>query len=138
MKRYLILLFILASCSKPINIDKLNDEKLKDLIGKRITIVGKAANAKLDAMLKTEEDEFIWIDGMESWPDGYYFGEEKGKTLKVTGKVIERYDLPVVVVKDDDLITKWGISVPEGTDLKEASHRFLLKNIDWEIIKEEE
>ena len=34
---------------------------------------------------------------------------------------------------DDEL--KQGMSVPKGTDLKQASHRFLLKNVSWKIIK---
>ncbi len=134
--KILTVILILASCSPPLEIHKLDNESLKALLGKRITITGKAANAKLGALLETEDGNIIWMDDKDSWPEGYYLGEDNRKTLKVTGTVIEKYDKPVFIPNKEDELARSGIPVPEGTDLKKASHRFLLKNIKWEIIKE--
>jgi hypothetical protein len=106
----------------------------KESLGETISIQGTAINRKLGAQLMTSDSSFIWIDGLLSWPSEYYSGEYNGKTLKVKGVVIERFDLPVFVEKEGE--TKSGIPVPEGTDLKEASHRFLLKSATWEIVVE--
>jgi hypothetical protein len=67
------------------------------------------------------------------WPDGYYKGGSNGVKVRVTGTVIERHDLPVFV--QEDSIMKTGMPVQKGTDLKKASHRFLLSNAKWEIIE---
>lgn len=75
----------------------------------------------------------IFIDG-EHWPDDYYFGGERGKRLQVTGTVIERHDLPVFIPRKGDLVPQ-GMAVPEGTDLKKASRRFLITNAKWKVIE---
>lgn len=113
----------------------MDDTKISKLLGQRIEIVGTPVNAKLGALLIAKDSTSIWIDGKESWPEGYYSMGNNGKTLKVTGIVIEKYDLPVYIQKEGDL-PKSGIPVPEGTDLKEASRRYLLKKAKWEIISE--
>ena len=117
-----------------LEVNKLDTSKLKELLGKRITLFGKAVDAKLGAMLEMEDGTNIWID-LDAWPAGYYLGEDKNKTLKVTGTLSEKYDLPVFIEKEGEPIQS-GIPVPEGTDLKKASHRYLLINAVWEIIKE--
>jgi hypothetical protein len=73
---------------------------------------------------------------MESWPNGYYLKEnyEKTKSIKVTGILIEKNDLPVFVQNESDSILQQGIPVPKGTDLKNASHRYLLKKYKWNEI----
>src|SRR4051812_37010168 len=63
-------------------------------LGETVTLEGKAANAKLGALLMGAKDE-IWIDGLDAWPNGFYKGSDKGKRLKVTGTVIKRDDMPV-------------------------------------------
>lgn len=135
MNKLIVLLIALTSCSSLKVVNTINDKDLNDLIEKKITITGTAINGKLGAMLITEDRTSIWIEGIDSWPAGYYLGGDNGKTLKVTGTLIEKYDLPVFIYKEDES-PKSGIPVPEGTDLKEASRRYLLKNADWKIISE--
>ena len=139
----LFLTFWMCACSSTTNIkndngviiENPNSESLKKYIGKKITVTGKSVNIKLGAGLILENGQLIWINKMESWPAGYYLGDDKTKTLKVVGILIEKNDLPVFFQKENDKLIKGGIPVPEGTDIKKASHRFLLKNIKWDIIE---
>lgn len=128
MNRFLILLTVLMSCSSSKIIDILSNENLHSLLGKEITIIGKASNVKLGAILNTRESS-IWIDGRNSWSEKYC-----NETLEVTGTVIEKYDLPVFIHKEGDPMRS-GMPVPEGTNLREASRRYLLTNAKWKIIK---
>ena len=133
MNRLIIfLIVILTSCATITKVNSVTDSKMNELLGKKVEIVGTAVNTKLGAILITK-DGSIWINGKENWPKGYYHGGDNGKKLKVIGTVIEKYDLPVFIEKEGDL-RKSGIPVPEGTDLKEASRRYLLKNAQWEIL----
>jgi hypothetical protein len=102
------------------------------LLGRSVTIEGTAVNAKLGALLLGEGE--IWIDGLDGWPEGFYLGGDKGKRVRVTGIVIEKHDLPVFVPKPGEL-PRTGMPVPEGTDLNEASQRFLLKDARWTLIE---
>lgn len=133
-KLIFLLLIVLTSCATVTKVNSLVDSELIDLLGKKVEISGTAVNAKLGALLITDEGS-IWIYKMQEWPNGYYSGGDNGKKLKVRGTVIEKYDLPVYIQKEGEL-PRSGISVPEGTDLKEASRRFLLKNVKWEIISD--
>ena len=135
MNKLIVLLLALTSCSTLTVVSTLSDKNLNDLLGKKITVEGTAVNAKLGALLITKDSSSIWINGIDSWPTGYYLGGDNGKTLKVTGTLIEKYDLPVFIYKEGEL-PKSGIPVPVGTDLKEASRRYLLKGAKWEIISE--
>ncbi|OAI49620.1 hypothetical protein AYO44_06345 [Planctomycetaceae bacterium SCGC AG-212-F19] len=102
-------------------------------VGQRVTVEGVATNQKVGASL-CGDGEAIFIDGIHSWPAGYYFGGEQGKRLRVTGTVIERHDLPVFIPKPDKAPPQ-GIPVPEGTDLQKASQRFLLQNARWAVVE---
>lgn len=94
-------------------------------LGKSVRIWGTAADAKLGAMVLGPDGQSIWIDGMDSWPAGYYQGGDKGKRVCVEGKVIERKDLPVFIPKPGEPEMQ-GMPMPEGTDLNKASRRFLI------------
>ncbi|MBI5537488.1 MAG: hypothetical protein HY898_32495 [Deltaproteobacteria bacterium] len=100
------------------------------VVGQRVVVDGTAANAKLGAMLETSAG-VVWIDGLDSWPEGFYEGQGKGKRLRVTGVVVERHDLPVFVKKPGEPEMQ-GIPVSPGTDLDHASKRYLLQNATWE------
>ena len=99
------------------------------VVGQRIVVEGTAANAKLGALLETETGN-VWIDGLESWPEGFYQGPGTGKRLRVTGVVVERHDLPVFVRKPGEPEMQ-GMPVEPGTDLHTASKRYLLRDASW-------
>ena len=112
-------------------IENLKEENLKTLVGKKITIIGKTVNVKDGSILIVEDEINIWMDEMESWPDGFYNSEEDTKTLKVTGILIERNDLPVYIPDENTPIYQQAMPFSKGADLKKESHRYLLKDYKW-------
>lgn len=140
-------LFLICSCSKTNQVGNNNfssieitkKEDLNEFIGKKITITGRTVNMKLGAALILENGRIIWMDDMLNWPNDYYDNNNnnktKTKTVKVTGFLIEKNDLPVFTSNENDSIIHQGIQTSKETDLKEATHRYLLKEYEWEVIK---
>jgi hypothetical protein len=95
-------------------------------LGNIVTLEGTAWDAKLGALLRTEEGD-IWIDGLASWP-----GDLHGKKVRVGGRVILKKDLPVFIRKPGQP-EKTGMPVREGTDLEKASTRYLLADANWKL-----
>lgn len=121
-----------APVEAPVPVPTPSDDRFHDQLGQQVTLEGKAVNAKLGAEL--QGDGFsIWLADVDSWPDGFYQGGDEGSQVRVTGTVIEAFDLPVFVPSPDEPLVQ-GIPMPEGTDLKKASHRYLLKDPTWELI----
>ena len=86
-------------------------------LGKRITFVGEAANAKLSAMVHTDAMMLYCIE-MADWPD-----EVHGKQVQVTG-VLERTDQFKATVAKDGAIS-------QGT----AGGDVLLRSVEWELVE---
>lgn len=114
--------------NKAIVISNYTEINLKKYVGKKVTITGKSTNEKIGATVTLSNGKRIYIEDFNRWPKNYYLGENQSKTVKITGILIERNDLPVFIANDDGLAQQ-GMSVPKGTDLKKATHRFLLKNV---------
>lgn len=110
--------------------DKNKKDPLEEQLGKEITLVGVAQNLKIGALLSGKNFS-VWIDNMDGWPDN-----ARDKNVSVTGTLIERHDLPVFIQKRGNRDIPSGISVPKGTDLHEAAHRYLLKDVKWVIVAE--
>jgi hypothetical protein len=102
-------------------------------VGRTVTLEGTAANAKLGAVLEGENG-MIWIDGLDSWPEGFYLGGDNGKRVRVTGTVIRKDDVPVYVQIPGDL-PKGGISVANEEEREEAKWRYLLKDARWTVVE---
>jgi hypothetical protein len=98
-------------------------------VGQTITVVGRAINRKGGATLVGEGFE-VWMTEFDSWPDGYYRGGDDGELLTVSGVLGQDHGLPVFVPTPGEPIVQ-GVPVPEGTDLDQASHRFLLSDAKW-------
>jgi hypothetical protein len=101
-------------------------------IGQTVTLEGRAANAKLGAVLKGKEGA-IWIDGLDSWPEGYVSGGD-GKHLRVTGTVIKKDDLPVFVQKPGEP-PQAGIPVTSEEEREKAKWRYLIKDAKWDALE---
>jgi hypothetical protein len=137
-----LLVLCMCSCSSSktnkndnsIIIENLKEANLKTLVGKKTTIIGKTVNVKGGAILLVGNEIDIWMDEMDSWPDGYYNSETEAKTIKVTGILIERNDLPIYIHNEKNSIYQQGIPMPKGTNLKKANHRYLLKNYKWIVL----
>jgi hypothetical protein len=130
----LLQILLIGACSTPSDVINLKNVDLKEFVGRKITIVGKTVNMKLGAGLELDNGERIWMDEMDSWPQGYYT-EKESKSAQVTGILIERYDLPVFIPSSNDSTIMQGISVPKGTDIKEAKHRYIITRYTWNEIK---
>jgi hypothetical protein len=122
-----------GGCSTPASQDQLSKVS-KENLGKQITVEGQAVNRKFGAQL-VGADFDLWIDSLSSWPTGYCSGVKKGVKVRATGVLAEDNGLPVFIPKKN-VPPVQGILVPPGTDLKQASHRFLLKNAKWKQISE--
>jgi hypothetical protein len=79
-------------------------------LGQVVTVEGVAEDAKLGAVLTMGAD-IIWIDGLEAWPK-----ELRERRVSVTGRVIQRADLPVFVHREG-APEEQGMPVPPGTDV---------------------
>ena len=102
---------------------------LQSELGKELVVEGTAANTKLGAMIETDRG-VLWIDGLESWPEGICPGGGRGKRIRVTGILIERADLPVFAEKPGEPPVQ-GMPVPPGTELSQARKRYLLHQARW-------
>jgi hypothetical protein len=108
-------------------------EGFEEHIGQIVTLEGTAADAKLGALLVGDGNS-IWIDGLESWPEGFYRGGDNSKRLRVTGKIIKRDDMPVFIQKPGEKASA-GIPVKNEQELEQGKWRFLLKDAKWTVIE---
>ena len=102
-------------------------DALENSLGQRVALVGVAEPRKLGAALRCDGFD-VWIDGLNNWPSGY-----ADRRVEVVGVLEERRDLPVFVQKPGTLPVQ-GIPVPEGTDLNEASHRYVVRKATWKVL----
>jgi hypothetical protein len=106
----------------------LKREQLPALLGKTVTLEGIAEARKLGAALRGENFD-VWIDRLQDWPGNYV-----GRRVRVSGVLEERYDLPVYIQKPGEPVSA-GMPVSEGTDLRKASHRYIVRDAKWSLIK---
>lgn len=102
-------------------------------VGEVITVEGWAVNRKLGAEL-VGDGFSVYIEGLDGWPPGYYVAGDKGRRVRVTGTLVEAFDLPVFEDTRESPLVQ-GIPVPRGTDLQRARHRYLLRNAKWELLE---
>ena len=104
-----------------------------DVLGRTLTLEGLAADAKLGALLLSDEGDSVWIEGLDAWPEGFYRGADQGKRVRVTGTVILRDDLPVFVETPGEP-ARAGVPVESEAELDAARRRYLLANARWEAV----
>jgi hypothetical protein len=103
-------------------------QQLQNRLGQPVTLEGVAETRKLGAALRGNGFE-VWIDRMDEWPAG-----APGRKVRVTGVLEERHDLPVYIQKAGEPAVA-GIPVPEGTDLRQASRRYVVREAKWSLIE---
>ncbi len=126
-KRWLsVLLPLSLACSKPPPTPEVlaAPSPWEQRLGQQVTVQGIAKNAKLGAVLETS-DGLLWLDGVLAWPE-----QVLGQQVSVSGMLNERHDLPVYV-QEEGAPARSGIPLEEGTDLHQASQRFLLQDPSW-------
>ena len=123
VRRFALLLAILLSFSGYASHSKMHAQ-----LGQQVTLEGIAEARKLGAVLRGNDFE-VWIDQLQDWPRDHV-----GKRVRVTGVLEERHDLPVFIRKPGEPVAA-GIPVPEGTDLRNASHRYIVRDAKWSLIR---
>lgn len=104
-------------------------DALESMIGQRVAVVGVAENWKLGPKV-TEGDLSLWVEAPH-WP-----AEVGGQRIEVVGVLEQRADLPAFHGGDhapDEL--PQGIPVPEGTDIRKASLRYVLTKPTWRVTR---
>ena len=129
---FLCVLFVMGWCY-PANCQPGATTVSRDNPSKRITVEGWVVNRKGGAQL-VGTDFKLWIGGLAMWPNGYYSSGNKGKRVRVTGVLAEDHALPVFIPEEGEP-PRQGIPVSEGTDMEKASHRYLLKDAGWELVR---
>ncbi|MEO6033992.1 MAG: PQQ-binding-like beta-propeller repeat protein, partial [Verrucomicrobiota bacterium] len=99
---------------------------LSEKLGGKIETEGIAVDSKMGACI-VNSDLTIWIDGKDLWP-----GALHNRRVLATGILIERNDLPVFIPKSGEPLVA-GIPVEAGTNLQNASHRFLIRDAVWKL-----
>ena len=103
-------------------------QALQARLGQPVTLEGIAEARKLGPALRGNGFE-VWIDRLDEWP-----AAAAGRKVRVTGVLEERYDLPVYIPKAGEPPVA-GIPVPEGTDLRQASRRYVVREAKWSLIE---
>jgi hypothetical protein len=104
--------------------DQKTTERLTSAeLGRIITVEGVAENRKDGAVLRGGNFE-LWIPQLTGWPD-----PGTGR-VRATGRLSEDHGRPVFVRRPGEPIVQ-GVEVPEGTDLREASRRWVLLDATW-------
>jgi hypothetical protein len=118
------LLCLVAGCSHADNSAKAPTTRAA--VGSRVTWRGVAENHKVGAFLLGPG---IYVDV----PGTHWPSEVVGKTVEVQGTIVERHDLPVFIADPNEPPIA-GIPAPPGTDLHEASKRFILEQVTWKAV----
>ncbi len=104
-----------------------NSSLLADRVGPPVTLEGVAEKRKLGAALRGDGFD-VWVDRLSGWPR-----ESVGRKLRVTGVLEERNDLPVFLQRPGEPVAA-GMPAAEGTDLQQASRRYVIRNATWTLI----
>jgi hypothetical protein len=118
----------LSGCGHRASVSVVHGDSLQSSIGQHISLVGVAEPRKLGAALRGQ-DFYVWIDGLQDWPIDYV-----DHRVQVAGVLEERHDLPVFIQKPGELPVQ-GIPVPDGTDLHEASRRYVVRDARWSLVR---
>ncbi|EDM25268.1 hypothetical protein LNTAR_24853 [Lentisphaera araneosa HTCC2155] len=96
------------------DISKLDRKNLDMYLNQKVSFSGTIERWKLGNAISNSTST-IWIEGEINFED-----------IKVTGTLIKKYDLPVFIMEKDMKAVPAGIPVEPGTDLKEASKRYII------------
>ena len=126
-----LLIPVLAGCSRhPSAVAVVRADSVRSLLGQRVTLSGIAEPRKLGAAVRCDGFD-VWIDGLQDWPQDF-----TGHRVHVTGVLEERHDLPVFTADTpEERMRVQGIPVPSGTDLHEASRRYIIRDAKWTLIR---
>jgi hypothetical protein len=108
---------------------KLPSGGIESSVGEQVTLVGVAEPRKGGAALRGD-GFYVWLEGIESWPESVVM-----KRVEVKGRLQVDHGLPVFIQNTNDPLPVQGVPVAEGTDLREASRRFVLLHPKWKRLQ---
>ncbi len=121
-------LLLCVACALPLGCVHRDTVALAAQVGQRVTLVGVAERRKLGPAVKGRDFD-VWIAGLDDWPEGF-----AGHEVRVSGIVELRHDLPVFVPKPGEPQVQ-GMPAEEGTNLDEASRRYVLRDATWALVR---
>lgn len=102
---------------------------LQSLVGTDVVLVG-VADSRTGGAALSGDNFYVWLKNVPSWPANLVT-----KRVEVQGRLEVDHGLPVFVRQKNDPLPKQGISVTEGTDLREASKRYVLTHPTWTLLE---
>ncbi len=94
------------------------DSISEDMIGKEITLIGLAVDAKAGACVLLKDDVAIYVQEWEHWEP-----EILGKKVSVTGTLVEKKFIPDPIIDENGAISQGA----EGSQL-------VLENANWKLV----
>jgi len=94
------------------------------MAGKTVTLRGTAVDRKGGAALKDKES-FVWIDGLDRWPD-----ELREREVEVSG-LLERETDPAVFVPTAGEPIAQGIPASAAGSSTQGRQRYVLREATW-------
>ena len=96
----------------------INNKPMTTSDGSAVTLEGEAFDAKGGAVVKLENGNIVYLEGVESWPD-----EALNHTVSVTGKLVEKKFIPDPV--NEGGLYSAGAEGPQD----------VLENPTWTVVK---
>lgn len=102
-------------------------------LGRVVTLEGVATKTKIGASIQMGSGlsfQVVYFDWLAHWPEYVV-----GKRVRVSGTVVKRYDR-VFWDGRGEMPRGQFQALPPGSDPREASKRYLLKDFTWELCEE--
>ena len=89
----------------------------KNMIGKKITLVGLAVDAKAGASIMLNDNSTIYVQEWDHWDSNFL-----GKRVRVTGTLISKKFIPDVKIDENGAISQGA-----------PGDQLVLENAKWEL-----
>jgi hypothetical protein len=102
-------------------------------LGRVVTLEGVATKTKIGASIQMSSGmsfQVVYFDWLARWPE-----DVVGKRVRVSGTVVKRYD-GVFWDGRGEMPRGQFQALPPGSDPREASKRYLLKDFTWELCEQ--
>jgi hypothetical protein len=102
-------------------------------LGRVVTLEGVATKAKTGASIQMGSGmsfQVVYFDWLARWPE-----DVVGKRVRVSGTVVKRYDRGFWDGRGEMPRGQFQ-ALPPGSDPREASKRYLLKDFTWELCEQ--
>ncbi|HUW20166.1 MAG TPA: hypothetical protein VMW16_12780 [Sedimentisphaerales bacterium] len=102
-------------------------------LGRVVTLEGVAKKTKIGASVQMGSGlsfQVVYLDWLAHWPEHVV-----GKRVRVSGTLVKRYDMAFWDGRGEMPRGQFQ-ALPPGSDPREASKRYVLKDFTWELSEE--